>query len=208
MRLHLCRLPHAGLSAGLTLATCLVLFAGLSTAACGGAQDGVEAQDDDGRTEAPVTASAAPATTSPRPVSSLPPLVSIGETVRFMTPEGAVVRVTASDYEDPGAAPDGVSADAGERLVTLELTVTAEGAAGTPAVPAPFATADSFILIAADDTIAAAKLGDDSLLGAGLSPGEAVSTTLAFSVGAATQSRFVCTPLDGSRPRSATWEID
>ena len=135
-------------------------------------------------------------------------LAGLGETVRFETPEGAVVRVTVGGYADPGDAPAGVNAGAGERLVTLELTVTPEGEEGTAAVPLPFKKADSFILIAEDDTLTVAQLGDDELLGATVPPGETVSATLAFSVGAASPIRFVCTPLEGSRPRSATWELD
>lgn len=155
-----------------------------------------------------MAAATAPATDSPEPVSSLPPLVNLGETVRFMTPEGAVVGVTAAAYSDPGDAPDGVSAEAGERLVTLELTVTAEGPEGTAAVRSPFKRPDSFLLIAEDDSITATQLGDDALLGAILPPGKPLRTTLAFSVGPAAQHLFVCTPVEGSRPRSATWELD
>ena len=109
----------------------------------------------------------------------------MGDTVRFQTPDGAVVRVTVDGYADPGDAPSGATADPGERLVTLELSVTPEGAEGTAAVPLPFEKADSFILIAEDDTLTVAQLGGDELLGATLPPGETVSTTLAFSVGAA-----------------------
>ncbi|HEX5642125.1 MAG TPA: hypothetical protein VFZ86_07265 [Thermoleophilia bacterium] len=157
----------------------------------------------------PASASAgasAQATEEPEPVSSLPPLVGVGDTVRFETPEGAVVRVTASGYADPGDAPAGVSADPGERIVTLKLSVTPEGAEGTALVPLPFKKADSFILIAEDDTLTAALTGD-ALLGATLPPGETISTTLAFSVGASSPIRFLCTPVEGSRPRSATWEL-
>ena len=108
----------------------------------------------------------AQATKEPKPVSSLPPLVGMGDTVRFQTPDGAVVRVTVDDYADPGDAPSGATADPGERLVTLELSVTPEGAEGTASVPLPFEKADSFILIAEDDTLTVAQLGDDELLGA------------------------------------------
>jgi hypothetical protein len=153
-------------------------------------------------------ATATTATGEPTPVSSLPPLVGMGDTVRFRTPDGAVVRVTVGDYADPGDAPSGATADPGERLVTLELSVTPEGAEGTASVPSPFEKADSFILIAEDDTLTVAQLGDDSLLGATLPPGETVSTTLAFSVGASAPIRFVCTPVEGSRPRSATWDLN
>jgi len=157
------------------------------------------------------TPSAAPtteaqATKQPQPVSSLPPLVGMGDAVRFRTPDGAVVRVTVGDYADPGDAP-GASADPDERLVTLELSVRPEGAEGTASVPLPFEKADSFILIAGDDTLTVAQLGDDEILGATLPPGEIMATTLAFSIGAASPVRFVCTPVEGSRPRSATWDL-
>src|SRR5690606_11138756 len=123
------------------------------------------------------------------------------------TPQGAVVRVTVSDYADPGDAPAGATAEAGERLVTLKLSVTPEGAEGTAAVALPFKKADSFILIAEDDTLTVAQLGGDDLLGATLPPGQTVTTRLAFSVGASDPIRFVCTPVEGSVPRSATWEL-
>ena len=127
--------------------------------------------------------------------------------MRFQTPDGAVIRVTVGDLADPGEAPPGIAADPGERLVTLKLSVTPEGAEGTASVPLPFEKADSFLLIAEDDTLTTAQLGDDGLLGATLPPGETLSTILAFSVGAAAPVRFVCTPVKGSRPRSATWDL-
>ena len=123
----------------------------------------------------PGAGASAQATKKPEPVSSLPPLVGMGDTVRFETPEGAVVRVTASGYADPGDAPAGVSADPGERIVTLKLSVTPEGAEGTALVPLPFKKADSFILIAEDDTLTVAQLADDALLGATLPPGETIT---------------------------------
>ncbi len=83
-----------------------------------------------------------------------------------------------------------------------------EGAEGTALVPLPFKKADSFVLVAEDDTLTVAQLADDALLGATLPPGETMATTLAFSVGDADPIRFVCTPVEGSRPRSATWELD
>ena len=197
-RTHCLHLHRLMLAAGLLLVAGLALVAG----ACGGG-----ATDDPGQAQEPAAEVTAQATKAPEPVASLPPLVKMGETVRFLTPEGAVVQVTASDYADPGDAPDGVSAAAGERLVTLELTVTAEGAEGAAAVKAPF-TKDSFLLIAEDDTLTVAQLGDDALLGALLPPGEPLITTLAFSVGSAAQRLFLCTPAEGSRPRSATWKLD
>ena len=153
-------------------------------------------------------AASAKATSKPEPVSTKPPLVALGDTVRFETPEGAVVRVTVKDFKDPGQELDGVSADPGQRLVTLELTVTPEGAAGSAAVPLPFEVADSFILIMENDELAGAKLEDDSLLGASLPPGESLTTTLAFSVGASPPVRFVCKPAADSVPVSATWTLD
>jgi hypothetical protein len=154
-------------------------------------------------------AAGAQATSTPKPVSTKPPLVALGDTVRFQTPEGAVVRVTADDFQDPGEAPDGVSPDPGQRLVTVKLTVTPEGAPGTAAVPLPFEVADSFILVMEDDQLSPAKLADDeSLFGASLPPGKRLTTTLAFSVGASPPIRLVCKPAADSVPVSATWKLD
>jgi hypothetical protein len=153
---------------------------------------------------------ASPAATSEPsqdPVSSEPPLVDLGEAARYETPEGGVIRVVADQYADPGTAA-GAVADPGERLVTLRLTVTAEGAQGGDPVKLPFAKVESFLLIGADDTISVAQLcaGDD-LLGASLAPRDKTSATLAFSVSAAQAVRFVCTPIEGTTPRSATWQL-
>ena len=192
------------LAVAVALIVAVIVVVGLLVRSCGG-----EAADESaGTPPAAGTGASAEATKSPQPVSSLPPLVGMGDTVRFETPEGAVVRVTAGDYADPGDAPAGVSADPGERIVTLKLSVTPEGAEGTALVPLPFKKADAFILIAEDDTLTVAQLADDALLGATLPPGETISTTLAFSVGASSPIRFVCTPVEGSRPRSATWELN
>jgi len=166
-----------------------------------------------GEADQPASAASGGATAAvsakPKPVAPEPPLVSLGDTVRFETPEGAVVRVTVGDYQDPGQAPDGISPDPGQRLVTLKLTVTPEGAEGTAAVPLPFEVADSFILVMEDDQLSPAKLGDDeSLLGASLAPGKSLTTTLAFSVGASPPIRLVCKPATDSVPVSATWKVD
>lgn len=199
------RRGQARLAAVVALIVAIVIVVLLLSRGCGG-----DAADESAGTPPASSGAEASAKATPKtePVASLPPLVGMGDTVRFETPEGAVVRVTAGGFEDPGDAPDGVTADPGERIVTLELSVTPEGAEGTAAVPLPFEKADSFILIAEDDTLAAAQLADDGLLGATLPPGETMSTTLAFSVGAAKPIRFVCTPVEGTRPRSATWELD
>ena len=75
-------------------------------------------------------------------------------------------------------------------------------------MPLPFEVADSFILIMENDQLAGAKLEDDGLLGASLPPGESLTTTLAFSVGASPPVRFVCKPAADSVPVSATWTLD
>lgn len=198
------RKGHIRLAVAIAILVALIVAVALLVRACGGADDkpaGPQA------TAAPGTGATAEATASPRPVSTTPPLVGVGDTVRFETPEGAVVRATVSDFRDPGDPPPGAAAEAGERLVTLRLSVTPEGAEGTAEVPLPFEKADSFMLVAEDDTLSVAQLAGDGLLGATLPPGEARSTTLAFSVGASRPIRFVCTPAEGSRPRSATWEL-
>ena len=192
------------LAVAVVLLIALIVVVALLIRGCG---DG-DAADEPTATPSAALTPEAEATREPKPVSTVPPLVGMGDTVRFETPEGAVVRVTAADYADPGEAPAGVTADPGERLVTLKLSVTPEGAEGTAAVPLPFTKADSFILIAEDDTLTVAQLGDDEILGADLPPGETISTTLAFSVGASAPIRFVCTPAEGSQPPSATWDLN
>jgi len=198
------RKGHIRLAVAVAILVAVIVAIVLLVRACGGAEDepaGPQA------TASPGARATAEATTSPKPVSTTPPLVGMGDTVRFETPEGAVVRVTVNDLEDPGDPPPGAAAEAGERLVTLRLSVTPEGTEGTAEVPLPFEKADSFMLVAEDDTLSLAQLAGDDLLGATLPPGETVSTTLAFSVGASDPIRFVCTPAEGSRPRSATWEL-
>lgn len=152
-------------------------------------------------------ASVVKTTTKPSPVPTDPPLVSLGDTVRFETPDGAVVRVKADGYDDP-AQVDGVSADPGQRLVSLRLTVTPEGTPGTAAVRLPFEAADSFVLVMEDDELSGAKLPDDRLLGATLAPGKSLTATLAFSVGSSPPIRLVCRPAADSVPVSATWRLD
>lgn len=185
----------------------VVIVVVLLVRGCGGGAD-QPVQPAPATTQAGASSTASKkATPTPKPVSTKPPLVSLGDTVRFETPEGAVVRVTADDFKDPGQV-DGVSPDSGERLVTLKLTVTPEGTAGTAAVPLPFEVADSFILVMENDELAPAVLADDSLLGASLQPGKSMTTTLAFSVGASPPIRFVCKPAADSVPVSATWQLD
>lgn len=197
------QLRLAVLVAAVIVVTVVVLLA----RGCGGGADEA-GQPAPNETRAGATASpSATATPTPKPVSTKPPLVSLGDTVRFQTPEGAVVRVTVDDVEDPGEA-EGVSPDPGERLVTLKLTVTPEGTAGTAAVPLPFEVADSFILVMENDELAAARLPDDGLLGASLQPGKSITSTLAFSVGSSPPIRFVCRPAADSVPASATWQLD
>jgi hypothetical protein len=192
------------LAVAVALLVAVIVVIAVLVRGCGG---GDATNEPAGGSSPEATSTAAAATKKPQPVASLPPLVGMGDTVRFQTPDGAVVRVTADGYADPGDAPSGAAADPGERLVTLKLSVTPEGAEGTASVPLPFEKADSFILIAEDDTLTVAQLGDDALLGATVPPGETVSTTLAFSVGASAPIRLVCTPVEGSRPRSATWDL-
>lgn len=198
------RKGHIRLAVAVAFLVAIIVVIVLLVRACGGETEepvGPEA------TATPGSGATAEATQSPKPVSTLPPLVGMGDTVRFQTPDGAVVRVTVGDYADPGDPPQGVTAEAGERLVTLELSVTPEGTEGAAAVPLPFQKADSFLLVAEDDTLKVALLGDDQMLDAALPPGETMTTTLAFSVGASDPIRFVCTPAEGSLPRSATWEL-
>ncbi len=199
------RKGHIRLAAAIAVLVAVIVVIALLVRGCGGGTTDEQAGPQ--ATATPDAAATAEATRSPKPVSTTPPLVGMGDTVRFQTPDGAVVRVTARDYEDPGATLAGVTPAAGERLVTLELSVTPEGAEGTAEIPLPFEKAASFILVAEDDTLTVAQLAGDDLLGATAAPGETFVTALAFSVGAAAPIRFVCTPVEGSLPRSATWEL-
>jgi hypothetical protein len=193
----------AVLVAGIVVVIVLLV---LVVRSCGGGAD------DSAKPQAAATGSvkksASPkASAKPKPVSTEPPLVSLGDVVRFKTPEGAVIRVKASAFTDP-AQVDGISPDPGQRLVTLQLTVSPEGEAGTAAVRLPFDVADTFVLIMKDDELSGAKLADDAILGASLPPGKLLTTTLAFSVGASPPVRFVCKPAADTVPVSATWKLD
>jgi hypothetical protein len=199
------RRGHIRLAVLVAAVVLVILVVVLLARGCGGAD---EADQPAPAASGGGASTAAQPAATPKPVSTEPPLVALGDTVRFKTPEGAVVRVTVKDFKDPGQKLDGVSADQGQRLVTLQLTVTPEGAAGSAAVPLPFEAADSFILIMENDELAGAKLEDDGLLSASLPPGESLTTTLAFSVGASPPVRFVCRPAADSVPVSATWTLD
>lgn len=201
------RKGHIRLAVAIALLVALVVGIGLLVRACACGGGSPEQASTTPPAEGQAAAPTAEATQSPKPVASLPPLVGIGDTVRFQTPQGAVVRVTASDFADPGDAPAGVAARPGERLVTLTLSVTPEGTEGSAPVRLPFKTAESFLLISEDESGAVALLKGRGLLGAAVPPGQTVKTTLAFSVGAPKPVRFVCTPVSGSQPRSATWEL-
>ena len=151
----------------------------------------------------------ATATLSPTPISTVAPLCTLGEAARFQTPQGAIMRVRAAGFADPGEPAEGVSAAADERLVTLRFTVTVESTGGDPAARLPFAGAESFLLIAADDMIYVAKLTDHSWPRGKAAGGETASTTLAWALPSGAQpARFVCTPVEGSTPRSATWLLE
>lgn len=195
------RKGHIRLAVAVAILVAVIVAIVLLLRGCGGAAEepaGPQA------TATPGAGATADAAATPKPVSTKPPLVGLGDTVRFQTADGAVIRVTVGDYADPGDPPPDATAEVGERLVTLKLSVTPEGAAK---VPLPFEKADSFILVAEDDTLTVAQLGGDGLLGTTVAPGKTATTTLAFSVGASSPVRFVCTPVEGSVPRSATWEL-
>jgi hypothetical protein len=194
------RKGHLRLAVAVAILVAVIVAIILLLRGCGGAAEEPAGPQGTATPGAEATTGAA----TPKPVSTKPPLVGLGDTVRFQTPDGAVIRVTVGDYADPGDPPPDATAEVGERLVTLKLSVTPEGAAK---VPLPFERADSFILVAEDDTLTVAQLGGDGLLGTTASPGKTVTTTLAFSVGASSPVRFVCTPVEGSVPRSATWEL-
>lgn len=202
------RKGHIRLAVAAAVLAAVIVAIVLLVHGCGGDETaGGGAETASPRATAAADVAASPdATNSPRPVATKPPLVGLGDTVRFETPEGAVVRVTVDGYADPGDAPAGATADPGERLVSLELSVRPEGASKAE-VSLPFAKAESFLLIAEDDSLTIAQLAGVDLLGAALPPGETVTTTLAFSVGQSPPVRFVCTPVKGSVPASATWKL-
>ncbi len=192
--------------AALIAAVVAVVVVALLLRGCGGGADQPAQPAAVATGAAASPAASARAAPTPSPVSTKPPLVSLGDTVRFQTPEGAVVRVTVDDFQDPGRS-DSVSPDAGERLVTLKFTVTAEGDPGTARVPLPFESADSFLLVMEDDELATAKLSGGRLLGDALQPGKSLTATLPFSVASSPPVRFVCRPVAGSVPASGTWQL-
>jgi hypothetical protein len=186
------------------LAALLVTAMGLTAAfagACGG-----------GATT--TSASASPAVSarpepSPETVPTVAPLLRIGQSASFLTREERTVRIVADAFFDPAAADTGLHAGAGERPVSVSVSVDVEPLASDTTgllVALPFKKA-SFLLLAADDTIYTPAAWDaPSPVGARVRPGVAKHYDIAFVVPSVTQPvRFVCTPLEGSTPRSATW---
>ena len=148
------------------------------------------------------------ATKEPEPVSSLPPLVGMGDTVRFETPEGAVVRVTASGYADPGDAPAGVIGGPRRAHRHPQAERDPRGRRGDrPRAPAVQEGGLVHPHRRGRHADGGASSATTSCSGRRSRRARPSRTTLAFSVGASSPIRFVCTPVEGSRPRSATWEL-
>jgi hypothetical protein len=149
-----------------------------------------------------------PSTAAPSPpVSTEAPLLDLGGSASFGLPDGNVVTITVGELSDPATAQDGAAAGAGERLVSLKLTVAAEPTADSSneTVTLPFKKS-SFLLVAADDSLyAPAKVAAELAAGQWM-PGESTTFDLSFVVrDTAELMRFVCTPGGGVTPRSATW---
>ena len=117
------------------------------------------------------------------------------------------MKVTVDELDDPATAQDGAAAGAGDRLVSLKLTVAAAPTADSSNEVAtlPFKQS-AFLLVAADDSLYTPALVDAELRKGRWKPGESTKATLVFSVrDSADLVRVVCTPGGGVTPRSATW---
>ena len=147
-----------------------------------------------------------PATPSP-PVSTKAPLLDLGGSASFSLPDGHVVTVTVDELRDPATAQDGAVAGAGERLVSLKLTVAAAPTADSSNETLKLAFKESaFLLVAADDSLYTPAAVDAQLAAGRWKPGESTKATLVFSVrDSADLVRVVCNPGGGVTPRSATW---
>ena len=147
-----------------------------------------------------------PATPSP-PVPTKAPLLELGEPASFFVPDGGIVTITVAEFRDPAAAQDGVAAGAGDRLASLELTVTvAPTADSSNAMVTMPLKQSAFLLVAADDSLYTPALVDAELREGRWTPGESTTFDMIFAVrDTAELVRFVCTPGGDVTPRSATW---
>jgi len=158
--------------------------------------------------DSPVATASPPATAAPSPpVSTEAPLLDLGGSASFGLPDGNVVTITVDEFSDPATAQDGAAAGAGERLVSLALTVATEPTADSSdeTVTLVFKKS-SFLLVAADDSLYAPAKVAAELAAGHWTPGENTGFDLSFVVrDSAELVRFVCTPGGGVTPRSATW---
>ena len=153
------------------------------------------------------TTSPHPSSTPSPPASTTAPLLDLGGSASFSLPDGSVVAVTIAELHDPAPAQDGAAAGAGERLVSLKLTVAAAPAADSSneMITLPFKKS-AFLLVAADDSLYTPAAITAELAAGRWKPGESTGFDLTFVVrDSAALVRFVCTPGGGVTPRSATW---
>jgi len=184
----------------LILAVAATGLAAAFACGCGGSSP---APDD---TPVATTSPQPPATPSP-PVPTKAPLLHLGGSAAFSLPDGGVVTVTVAELDDPATAQDGAAAGAGDRLVSLKLTVAAAPGADSSnqMVTLPFKQS-AFLLVAADDSLYTPAVVGAELAAGRWKPGESTKATLVFSVrDSADLVRVVCTPGGGVTPRSATW---
>jgi len=154
-----------------------------------------------------VTTSPHPSSTPSPPLSTTAPILYLGGSAPFSTPDGNVVMVTVNQFDDPATAPQGAPAAAGERLVSLKLVVRAAqlGGASGETVTLAF-KGSSFLLIAVDDSLFAPAAVDAELLKGRWKLAAGSGFNLPFVVpDSAKLVRFVCTPGGNVTPRSATW---
>jgi hypothetical protein len=186
-----------------------LLVAAMSLTAAAGACGGAAAPATSASASPAVSDRPQPAPEPSEVVPAIAPLLRIGQSASFLTSEKRIVRVVADAFFDPADADTGLHAGADERPVSVSVSVDVEplesDTTGLP-VALPFKKA-SFLLLAADDTIYTPAAWDaPSPVGARAKPGVARHYEIAFVLPSVTRPvRFVCTPLEGSTPRSATW---
>jgi len=159
-----------------------------------------------GDTAVATTSPQPPATPSP-PVPTKAPLLDLGGSASFGLPDGGVVTITVAELRDPATAQGGAVAGAGDRLVSLKMTVAAAPNADSSnaTITLPFKKS-AFLLVAADDSLYTPAVVDAELRKGRWKPGESTGFDLPFVVrDSADLVRFVCTPGGDVTPRSATW---
>ncbi|MCX6372878.1 MAG: hypothetical protein NTX16_07305 [Actinobacteria bacterium] len=117
-----------------------------------------------------------------------------------------MITVIADEFTDPAAAQDRVAAAAGDRLVSLHLTVAAApGPDSSNAMVTLPMKESSFLLVAADDSLYTPAVVDAELREGRRKPASSTGFDVVFAVRyPAELVRFVCTPGGNVTPRSAT----